>query len=310
MFSSERLKGIDVFVSVVERGSFVAAAERLHLTSSAVSKSIARLEARLGIRLFERTTRRLALTDAGTLFHQTCLRVLADLEEVETSIGAEVEQPVGRVRIDLPASYGRMHALPVILQFVKSHGLLVPHISLSDHFIDLVEERVDIVVRIGGTDVWPGALGHHYLGTQRLIFCASPEYLARRGVPETDADLDQHDRVVYARGDGTVNSWLFAGIEHGTLEQRFMPARIAVGDGEGQVAAVLAGYGITQLPTWLVQQELEHGTLVEVLPHLATDGLSMNLVWLKSRQHLPKVRLLLDVLARSLTPSGHVPPAL
>lgn len=308
MFSSERLKGIDVFVAVAERGSFVAAAERLNLTSSAVSKSIARLEARLATRLFERTTRRLALTDTGTLFYQTCLRVLADLEEVETSIGAEYAQPVGRVRIDLPASFGRRHALPAILDFAARHDLLVPHISLSDHFVDLVEERVDIVVRIGGTNVWPTAVGHHYLGSERLIFCAAPAYLARKGVPQTDGDLDQHDRVVYARTDGTVNSWLFGGIERGAMEQRFMPGRIAVGDGEGQVAAVLAGYGITQLPTWLVKRELEEGTLLEVLPHLATEGLPMNLVWLKSRQHLPKVKLLLEALAASLTPDGRVTP--
>lgn len=307
MFSSERLKGIDVFVSVAERGSFVAAAERLNLTSSAVSKSIARLEARLHTRLFERTTRRLALTDAGTLFYQTCLRVLADLEEVETSIGAEYAEPVGRVRIDLPASFGRRHALPAILDFAAQHDLLVPHVSLSDHFVDLVEERVDIVVRIGGTNVWPLAVGHHYLGSERLIFCASPAYLARKGVPQTDDDLDQHDRVVYARTDGTVNSWLFGGIERGAMEQRFMPGRIAVGDGEGQVAAVLAGYGITQLPTWLVKRELEAGALTEVLPHLATEGLPMNLVWLKSRQHLPKVKLVLEALAASLTPDGRVP---
>jgi DNA-binding transcriptional LysR family regulator len=149
MTPSERLKGIDVFVSVVERGSFASAADRLNLTSSAVSKSIARLEKRLQSRLFARTTRKLALTDAGKLFYDTCTRVLADLEEVETLIGAEYVEPTGRVRIDLPASFGQLHALPVILDFIAGHQLLMPHISMSDHFVDLVEERIDIVVRIG-----------------------------------------------------------------------------------------------------------------------------------------------------------------
>jgi DNA-binding transcriptional LysR family regulator len=307
MHASERLKGIDVFVAVAERGSFAAAAERLKLTSSAVSKSIARLEGRLQARLFSRTTRRLSLTDAGTAFYQTCLRVLADLEDVETQIGAEYVEPTGRVRIDLPAAYGRLHALPVILQFIADHHLLEPHISMSDHFVDLVDERIDIVVRIGGGNVWPNALGHRYLGSERLVFCASPAYLARKGVPQTDADLDDHDRVVYGRADGTTYAWLFPGAEHGALEQRVMPGRVAVGDGEGQAAAVLAGLGIAQLPTWLVKQHIEHGAMVEVLPQLATDGLPMNLVWLKARQFLPKVKLLLDLLAGALTPSGSAP---
>ena len=304
MHPSERLKGIDVFVSVVERGSFAAAAQRLNLTSSAVSKSIARLEARLQARLFARTTRKLALTDAGTAFFDTCTRILADLEEVETLIGAEYVEPTGRVRIDLPASFGQLHALPVILDFIAGHQLLVPHISMSDHFVDLVEERIDIVVRIGGANVWPQALGHRYLGAERLIFCAAPAYLQRKGTPQSDADLDQHDRVVYGRQDGTVNAWLFAGAGQAPLEQRFMPGRIAVGDAVGQVSAIVAGLGIAQLPTWAVKHQIEQGLLVEVLPQLATDGLPINLVWLKSRQYLPKVKLLLEVLAGSLTPAG------
>jgi len=304
---SERLKGIDVFVSVVERGSFASAAERLNLTASAVSKSIARLEQRLQARLFARTTRKLALTDAGSLFYDTCTRVLADLEEVETLIGAEYVEPTGRVRIDLPASFGQLHALPVILDFIAGHQMLMPHISMSDHFVDLVEERIDIVVRIGGPNTWPTALGHQFLGAERLVFCAAPAYLARKGTPMTDTELDRHDRVVYGRQDGRVNSWLFAGAEQAPLEQRFMPGRIAVGNAEGQLAAILAGLGIAQLPTWLVQGQIEQGLLVEVLPQLATDGLPMNLVWLKSRQYLPKVKLLLEVLAGSLSPSGRVP---
>jgi DNA-binding transcriptional LysR family regulator len=287
MTPSERLKGIDVFV-----------------TSSAVSKSIARLEKRLQSRLFARTTRKLALTDAGKLFYDTCTRVLADLEEVETLIGAEYVEPTGRVRIDLPASFGQLHALPVILDFIAGHQLLMPHISMSDHFVDLVEERIDIVVRIGGPNTWPSALGHLFLGAERLIFCASPAYLARKGTPQTDADLAVHDRVVYGRSDGLVNSWLFAGEGAAPLEHRVMPGRVAVGDAVGQVAAILAGLGIAQLPTWVVQPQIEQGLLVEVLPQLATDGLPMNLVWLKSRQYLPKVKLLLEVLASSLTPAG------
>ncbi len=310
MFSSERLKGIDVFVCVADQGSFTAAAERLNLTSSAVSKGIARLESRLGTRLFQRTTRRLALTDAGTAFYRTCTQVLADLEEAELALDIENTEPRGRVRIDLPASYGRLHVLPAILRFVADHPLLLPHISFSDRFVDPVEEGIDIVVRIGGPDAWPAALGHRYLGAQRLIFCASPQYLQARGHPQDERELDHHSCVVYGDGNGMANPWYFAGAQPGEMERRVMPARIAVGDGEGQLIAVLAGQGIAQLPTWLASRHLQDGSVIEVLPHLATDGLPMNLVWLKSRETQPKVRALLDMLGQCLTPAGsHLVPA-
>jgi DNA-binding transcriptional LysR family regulator len=309
VFSSERLKGIDVFVCAAELGSFTAAAERLSLTSSAVSKGIARLESRLGIRLFERTTRRLALTDAGTAFYRTCTRVLADLEESELALHTEFFEPRGRIRIDLPASYGRMHVLPVILQFVKQHPLLMPHISFTDRFVDPADQGIDMLVRIGGSDVWPATLGHRYLGAERLIYCAAPEYLSRRGTPASEAELEQHDCVLYGHSNGQVSPWYRDGHQPSDKKRRIMPARIAVGDGEGEVLAVLAGYGIAQLPTWLVQEHLDSGALVEVLPQLATEGLPMNLVWLKKREALPKVSALLEALAACLSPAGHVLPA-
>ncbi|WP_145186483.1 MULTISPECIES: LysR family transcriptional regulator [unclassified Pseudomonas] len=310
MFSSERLKGLDVFVAVADLGSFTAAADRLNLTGSAVSKSMARLEQRLGVRLFNRTTRTLALTEAGVTFYRTCTSVLADLEQVEHALGAQGDEPHGKVRLDLPASYGRLHVLPLVLAFIHQHPLLQPHISFSDRFIDPVHEGIDIVVRIGGPDTWSAALGHQYFGAQRLIFCASPAYLAQHGWPRTARDLDQHHCVGYGHGDGQVSPWFFKGRQPGEMERRTLQTRIAVGDGEGEVAAVLAGHGIGQLPTWLTQRHIDQGTLVEVLPELATDGLPMHLVWLKSRENLPKVRALLDYLLPRLAPHGSQPGAL
>ena len=304
MFSSERLKGIDVFVAVADFGSFTAAAERLNLTGSAVSKGIARLEARLGARLFNRTTRTLSLTEAGTVFYKTCTGVLADLEEAEHALLSNGNEPHGKVRIDLPASYGRLHVLPLIMDFLRLHPLLQPHISFTDRFIDPAYEGIDIVIRIGGPDAWPASLGHQYFGAQRLIFCASPEYLEHHGVPENADDLEHHHCVGYAHRDGLVSPWFFKGRQPGEMERRTVQARIAIGDGEGEMAAVLAGHGIGQLPTWLIQRHIEQGSLVEVLPDLVTDGLPMNLVWLKSREGLPKVRALLDYLRPRLTAHG------
>jgi DNA-binding transcriptional LysR family regulator len=306
MYSSERLKGIDVFVTVADMGSFANAALRLNLTASAVSKSVARLEQRLGQRLFTRTTRRLSLTEAGVKYYRTCTGVLADLEESELEITSDRHEPHGRVRIDLPASYGRMHVLPLILEFGRAYPLLQPHISFSDRFIDPVHEGIDIVVRIGGPDAWPPGLGHRFIGAQRLVFCAAPGYLGEHGTPGSVAELENHHCIAYGLTGGQVGPWFLKGRLPGDQERRLIHPRIAVGDGEGEVSATLAGYGIAQLPTWLVQVHLDEGRLVEVLPELATDGLPMNLVWLKTRESLPKVSVLLEYLSEHLAPHGSV----
>lgn len=299
MVPSERLKGIETFVATADAGSFTAAAEQLHLTSSAVSKSVARLEERLGTRLFERTTRRLALTDAGAAFYRTCVRVLADLGEAEAVLAAQRSEPVGRLRLDMPATFGRLRVWPLVLRIMQQHPHLHPHVSFTDRFVDLLDEGIDVGVRIGGPDHWPAAIGHRYLGSERLIFCASPDYLARNGAPASPAELSQHDAVLYGKADGTSSPWLIAH-DARTVERRTMEGRIIVGNAEAQVAAVKAGYGIAQLATWLVCDETARGELVQVLPALATDGLPLNLVWPVGRQLLPKVGVVLERLTAEL----------
>lgn len=303
MNASDSLKGIDVFVSVAMLGSFSAAAKRLGLTNSAISKSIARLEQRLDTRLFNRTTRRLSLTDAGAQYYRTCSEVLGCLEEAEQVLKTENAEPHGKVRLDLPASFGRLHVLPLMLDFLHEHPLLLPHITFSDRFIDPVDQGIDIVVRIGAPDAWPALLGHKFLGAQRLVFCASPGYLAAHGTPRQAHELADHACVLYGHENGSVTAWSMAG-EQGNVDRHVMPGRIAIGDGEGQLMAALAGLGITQLPTWLVDKHLQSGALVEVLPELAVHSLPINLIWLKSRQSLPKVKALLSVLGACLTPAG------
>lgn len=299
MIPSERLKGIETFVATADAGSFTAAAEQLHLTSSAVSKSVARLEDRLGTRLFERTTRRLALTDAGAAFYRTCVRVLVDLEEAEAVLAAQHSEPVGRLRLDAPATFGRLRVWPLLLQFSRQHPHLRPHVSLTDRFVDLLEEAIDVAVRIGGPDHWPSSVGHRYLGCERLIFCASPDYLARNGTPTSSAELSRHDAVLYGKADGTTGPWLIAH-DAGMIERRTMEGRIIVGNGEAQVTAVKAGCGIAQLATWLVCDEIARGELVQILPELTTDGLPLNLVWPIGRQLQPKVDAMLELLAAEL----------
>lgn len=306
MYCSERLKGVHMFVCVADMGSFAAAAERLNITASAVSKGIARLEDRLQTRLFERTTRSLSLTDAGTSFYQTCTSVLSELEEAEQSFHSDGSEPAGHIRVDLPAWYGRMHAFPVILKLSQAHPQIVPNVSFTDRMVDLTEDNIDIVVRIGGSDVWPADLDHQFLGMERMIFCASAAYLQEHGTPHDEADLQNHRFVLYGLPNGKVNPLHFIGAQAGDRKRRVVAGNMIIGDAESQVMAVLAGQGIAQLSTWMLQEHLQTGALVEVLPHLATEGLPVNLVWRKKRHKLRRVRILLEMLATHLTPDGRV----
>jgi len=300
MYSSERLKGIDVFVSVADAGSFTAAAERLSLTNSAVGKAVARLESRLGVRLFERTTRRLSLTDAGQAFYRTCQRVLGELEEAEHVLKAEDMVPVGKLRLDVPATYGRLHVMPVLFEFMRAYPGIQPQISFTDRFVDLVEDGVDVAVRIGGGETWPGSVGYRFLGREQRIFCCAPSYLERVGDIADDVEsLDHLDAVLYRRPDGTPSPWFIRRGE-APVEHCHPAARLEVGSAESWVEAVVQGFGVAQLSTWLIEDRLARGELVEVLPSLAIDGLPLYLQWQRSRQLLPKVGALLGHLGATL----------
>lgn len=299
MIPSERLKGIEAFVCTADAGSFTAAAERLNLSASAVGKSVARLEARLNSRLFERSTRRLALTDAGRAFYGTCVRVLAELQDAEAVLAAQRREPSGRLRVDLPATFGRLKALPLLLRFARQHPRLRPHISFTDRFVDLAEEGIDVAVRIGGPDRWAPGLGHRYLGSERMVFCASPDYLARRGEPREASDLLQRDAVAYGRADGEPPAWRMAQ-DGGPVRLHPVEGAIVLDSAEAQVEAVAAGCGIAQLATWLAADALREGRVVEVLPRLAAEGLPLYLAWPLSRQLLPKVDAVLEMLGGSL----------
>lgn len=300
MMPAERLKGLATFVAVADAGSFTAAAVRLHLTNSAVGKTIARLEERLKRQLFDRSTRRLELTDAGALFHKVCVRVLDELEVAERVLAAEQIVPSGRLRVDLPATFGRIQALASLLAFTDKHRQVMPHVSFTDRFVDPVEDGLDVVVRIGGDDTWPAALGHHYLGHEELIFCASPGYLTTHGAPQSVDELLQHDSVLYGKSDGSTSAWL---IKDGLkpVARQHVDGRIVLGQAEAQVAAVEAGLGVAQLATWLVEQQIRDGRLTRIVPHLATQGLPLHLVWQRSRQHAPKVQALIGHFAATLS---------
>ena len=295
--SDQRLKDIVPFVASVEEGSFAAAAERLHLTGSAISKSISRLEARLGSRLLERTTRRLALTDAGQAYYQTCIRILEELAEAESVLAAHRTIPSGRLRLAVPNTYGRLGVMPLLLPFCQHHPEIELSLTLSDRFVDLFEEGIDVAVRIGQGSVLPASVGCRQIGRERMVFCASPDYLQREGTPQNEAELMQHRAILYERVDGSTKPWLFTTAD-GHPEWRKVPYRMALGDVDAQVQAICAGLGVGQLPTWLVHKQLARGELTLILPRHQPAGLALSLVWPRRKQLLPKVDALLTALSQ------------
>jgi DNA-binding transcriptional LysR family regulator len=299
LYPTERLKGIESFVLSAQMGSFTAAAEKLNLTNSAVGKSVGRLEMRLGRKLFERTTRSLTLTDAGSAFLLICTRVLGELADAEAVLAAQENEPAGRLRINAPLAFGHIHLMPLVLKLAARHPGLRPEVTFTDRFVDIAEENVDIAIRISSTDAWPDTLGRRLIGSERLVFCASPEFLDRCGSPRTLAELVEFDAVLYGRPDGTVMPWRLAHDASG-IESRTMSGRMAMGSAEAQVAAVKAGFGIAQLATWLIQEELASGKLVEILPEYATEGLRLHIVWLRSRQLSPRVDAAIGLLSEEL----------
>ncbi|KAF3996925.1 LysR family transcriptional regulator [Glaciimonas immobilis] len=304
MTPAERLKGLETFVAVAEAGSFTAAAERLNLTKSAVGKAVARLEGRLKKPLFERTTRRLQMTDAGDAFYKVCVRVLEELELAERVLAADEIIPSGRLRVDLPATFGRIQAFASLLEFAEKYQQVMPQVSFTDRFVDVVEDGMDVVLRIGGDDTWSAAVGYKYLGHEELVFCASPGYLLAHGEPQSVEELLHHDTVLYGRADGSNAPWLIKDGQQPLARQHVNP-RIVLGQAEAQVAAVEAGLGIAQLATWLVEQQIRDGRLQKILPQLATQGLPLHIVWQRSRQHAPKVQALISHFETTLAIRPH-----
>ena len=291
----DRFAGIREFVMTVDRGSLTAAAAALGVTGSAVGKSISRLEARLGVQLLHRTTRRLDLTTEGEAYLASCRRVLEDLAQTESSLSTGHQHPIGRLRVDLPTTFGRRHVLPALLDLCARHDKLDMSVTLRDRAVDMVGEAIDLAVRIGALGDYPDLVARR-LGEQKLVICASPAYLARRGTPVTQVDLYRHDCLIgWRRGNRPM--W-FLKNGQGQTEPQEVPMRHEFFDGDALESACLAGCGLAQLPTWLVGEALRSGALVQVLSDVAGGAMPIHVVWQKTWHLQPKVRVTVDELAR------------
>lgn len=293
MRKTDHLGGITAFVTTAQLGSFTAAAEQLGITKSAVGKSVARLEARLGLKLFQRSTRRLSLTPDGEQFLVSCQGAIDILEQAEAELTSHIARPSGRLRVDLPAAFGRQRILPLLLNITRAYPELALTVTFSERFVDPIEEGIDLVIRIGELADSSGLIARR-LTTQKLVICASPGYLAHYGEPAAFADLSQHQCIVGFRRNQP-KSWLLK--EKGGVIQRYTPPPThEFGDGDAMLAAVLAGCGLSQLPLWLVGNYLASGELQEVLKGHSGGEMPISALWPKSRRLLPKIRHVVDTL--------------
>ena len=289
----DRFQALAAFAKVVELGSFARAAERLDVSTSAVSRQVAELEAHLDVRLLNRTTRRLSLTEAGQAFYERSVQLLADLDEAESSVRAAALVPKGTLRITCGVTFGIRYLASALAEFNARHPQLVFDLDLSDRTVDLVDEGFDLAIRIG--PVGQQGLVSRRLGWTGLVCCASPDYLARHAAPQTPDDLAQHECLTYTQIQ-VPNTWRFETSEGVQQSVRFAP-RHRANNGRMLVAWAVAGVGIVNEPDFIVAPEVEAGRLVRLLPDFKPLRSPISAVY-PSRRHLSaKVRAFVDFLA-------------
>ena len=296
---SQRLQGIEEFVAAVEAGSFALAAQRLHVTRSAVAKSIARLESRLDTRLFLRTTRSQSLTQEGHGYYERCRRALAELDAAEAIADVARSTASGLVRLSMPAMLGRLRVGPLLLALARHHPQLSLELSFNDRRVDLVEEGLDLAIRSGEL-ADSAELVARPVGMQWMVLCASPGYLAAHGHPAGVDELKGHGAVLYAR-DGQVSSWRFHDAE-GRLVEVTPPSRLRCDSAEVLLEAAVGGMGLARLPAWLAADALAAGTLVRVFEEPRPFGFALNVIRSRSRYLPLKTRVVTDWLAEHLPP--------
>ncbi len=298
---SQRLQGIEEFVAAVEAGSFALAAQRLHVTRSAVAKSIARLEARLDTRLFLRTTRSQSLTEEGHGYYERCRRALAELDAAEALTDAARHTAAGLVRLSMPAMLGRLKVGPLLLALARQHPQLSLELAFNDRRVDLVEEGLDLAIRSGELDDSAGLVARP-VGVQWMLLCAAPAYLAARGHPRDLAALvAPHEAVYYAR-DGQVSPWRFH--QGATVVETALPSRLRCDSAEVLLEAAIGGMGLARLPAWLAADALAAGTLVRVFEEPEPFGFPLHVIRTPSRYLPLKTRVVIDWLV------AHLPPLL
>lgn len=295
----DQLTGMAVFARVVEENGFTAAARSLNLSKAAVSKQVARLEDRLGVRLLNRSTRRLGLTEAGRDYYERARRILAEVEDAEQAASSRLVHPRGLLRVNAPVSFGQTYLTPILPHFMKRWPELRVELALIDRFVDLIDEGFDLAVRVA-------ALGSSPLIARRLcearhVVCAAPSYLAARGTPQRPADLGKHDCLLYSYLT-TGDEWRFTGPDGREFGVR-VDGPLRANNGDALRHAAAAGLGIVYSPDFLMADMLQQGLLVPVLPEWHTSELAVQAVYPPGRPLGAKVRVFIDFLVENMAAS-------
>ncbi|NML96555.1 LysR family transcriptional regulator [Paraburkholderia sp. RP-4-7] len=297
----DRLRAFEVFVTVVSRGSFTRAADALETSPANVTRYVNELEAHLGTRLLNRTSRRLSLTEGGETFYARCKSILDDVAETEGLVSSASVEPRGRLRINAPVSFGILHLAPLWPEFMRKYPEVELDVALIDRVVDIVDEGYDLAIRISRA----GSTSHaaRKLATSRNILCASPDYLARCGYPAAPADLIEHRCIGYSYA-ATGDEWQLIDTERKAHAVK-VNCHMHTNNGDTARAAALAGQGVIWQPTFLIGNDLRAGKLVQVLPEYRLPDIDV-LALYPSRRHLSaKIRAMIDFLADAF---GGVPP--
>jgi DNA-binding transcriptional LysR family regulator len=287
-----------LFVQVMDSRSFTAAAEQLGLSKQYVSRRLMQLEGRLGARLLNRSTRRLDVTALGQSYYEAAVRLLAEVEQVEQGIAGQSAAPHGTLRLSAPLSFAMAHLGALMPAFLQRYPQVSVEMDLSDRPVDLLGEGFDLVLRIGLLE--DSSLVARSIAKIPRVYCASPAYLALRGIPEHPDQLSQHDCLPY--GHGRQVQWRFQA--RGKPLSIGVSGRIRANNGELLRDAAVQGMGITYLPSFIVEQDLADGRLQTVLDDYATEPLELSAVYPQHRQSSRPVQVLVEFLRERLGASG------
>jgi DNA-binding transcriptional LysR family regulator len=295
----DRLTGLEVFAKVAAAGSLSAAARALGMSQTMVTKHIAALEARLGAKLFHRTTRRLSITEAGRSYLESSERILAEIEAADAAVAADRVEPRGMLRINAPVSFGTRQIAPLLAEFAARYPRTSVELGLNDRLVDLAEEGWDLAIRIG--HLRDSSLIARRIAPCRIVVCAAPSYLKARGIPQTVSSLAAHNCLGYTLSQRTpVDRWIFGA--RGEVGVR-VSGNLRANNGDALLAAALAGQGIIHQPSFIVADDLGAGRLVALTldqPNVELGGIYA--VFLPDRHPPAKVRAFIDFIAARFAP--------
>jgi DNA-binding transcriptional LysR family regulator len=288
----DKLTGLAAFVRTAETQSFVAAGRLLGVSASAVGKSVARLEERLGVRLFQRSTRRVRLTTEGAQFFERCRHILDDIDDAEAMLSHASEAPRGRLRISV-LTVGYRFLMPVLREFMQRYPEIELDLDFDDRIVDVIDNELDAVIRSG--DLPDSRLMARRLGSYRMMLCASPDYLQRHGTPRHPRELERHSCLQFRYPTtGKLQKWVMCS-DPGENEPH-LPNNLICNNVEAMLMACINGMGIGFMPTFLTREAVADGTIVPVLEsHMVQQG-QFWVLWPSNRQMSPRLRVFVDFI--------------